>query len=118
MASTPQACRTAVRLAALAWLMLAAGGPAAADGEVCRYGSQSYQPAQNLCLDGVPYTCQDNGAWVSDRMAPCVDPVYTNKPRSCRITTNRFAAEGVKACIQGKNSQCSEGAWVDLGQRC
>jgi hypothetical protein len=104
------------RLGALALLALAAGfGPASAQ-EVCRRGSQEYQPDAKACFEGVTYTCQDNGAWVSDRGATCVVPVYESK--SCELSSHRHAAQGVRACVRGKRSLCNEGTWVDLGQRC
>lgn len=110
----------AARLILLGLLALAGAGvePARADGEVCRHGSQSYQPNQTLCLDNVMYSCQDNGAWVSTRTAGCVDPMFTAKTRSCRVATNRTAAHGTSACVAGKRSQCSDGDWIDLGRSC
>jgi hypothetical protein len=113
-----------LRVGALAILIaltvsgLTVSGPARAQGEVCRNGSQSYLPDQALCLDGVMYTCQDNGAWLSDRRGTCIDPVTTSNTKSCLVGTNRTAANGVRRCIAGKRSQCSDGEWVDLGQRC
>jgi hypothetical protein len=107
----------AARLAAFALLALAAGlGPALAEGEVCRRGSHEYQPGAQQCFESVMYTCQDNGAWVSDRGATCLVPVYESK--SCELSSHRHAAQGVRACVRGKRSLCNEGTWVDLGQRC
>jgi hypothetical protein len=110
----------AVMLAALALsVAVLPGGPARAEGEVCRNGSQSYQPDQTLCLDNVLYTCQDNGAWQSDRRRGCVDPVTTsNTMKSCPVGPNRTAANGVRRCIQGQQKECSDGAWVELGPSC
>ena len=108
--------RVVIILVALA--LSASTGAARAEGEVCRQGSQSYLPDQTLCLDGVTYTCQDNGAWLSDRRGTCIDPVTTSDTKSCPIGPNRTAANGVRRCVAGKRSQCSDGAWVDLGPRC
>jgi hypothetical protein len=109
--------RAVVILAVLA-LSGSMPGAARAEGEVCRHGSQSYLPDQTLCLDGVTYACQDNGAWLSDRRGTCIDPVTTTNTKSCPVGPNRTAANGVRQCIAGKRSQCSDGDWVDLGPRC
>jgi hypothetical protein len=107
------------RIGAVAILIaLSMSAPARAEGEVCRNGSQNYLPDQTLCLDGVRYTCQDNGAWLSDRRGACIDPVTTSNTKSCLVGANRTAAHGVRRCIDGKRSQCADGDWVDLGERC
>jgi hypothetical protein len=107
----------AARLAGIVLLVLAAGlGPARAEGEICRMGSQEYQPDATVCSKGITYTCQDNGAWLSDRSKKCIDPMYAST--SCHLTANRSAAEGTRACIRGKRSQCDGGHWVDLHKSC
>jgi hypothetical protein len=102
----------------IALALSASAGPAAAEGEVCRDGSQTYLPDQTLCRSGVMYTCLDNGAWLSDRSGTCVDPVSTSNTRSCPVSSNRTAAHGTRRCVAHKRTQCDDGDWVDLGQRC
>lgn len=98
-------------------MVLALSLPAAAD--QCRRGSIVYYPNEQVCVGGTPYTCQDNGAWVSHRGEPCRDPVlYTRLPTACRVSDNHMAASGVRQCLGGKINQCSAGSWVELDQRC
>ncbi|MBI3514798.1 MAG: hypothetical protein HY060_12160 [Proteobacteria bacterium] len=105
--------------AALLAMAAAASAPATAQGPVCRNGNEVFQPGQTMCLDGFTNTCQANGAWVSDRQWPCMEPVFNTAAKSCPIRANRSAAPGARACIDGKRRECGEsGTWVDLGVRC
>ncbi len=103
-------------LAGLALVALAL--PAAAE-TACRQGSQLVQPGATMCLDGFTNTCQPNGAWLSDRQYPCMEPVFPTAAKSCTINKNQSAAPGARACINGKRRECGEsGAWINLGVPC
>ena len=100
-------------------LAVAPIGAADAQNASCRWGNELVQPGQSMCLDGFTNTCQANGAWVSDRQWPCMEPVYPVNAKSCPISRNQSAAPGARACIGGKRRECGEsGVWVDLGERC
>ena len=98
--------------------LLAFAGQANAQ-TACRNGDEIVQPGQTMCVDGFTNMCQANGAWVSNRQSPCMDPVFNTAAKSCTIRRNRSAAPGTRACIDGKRRECAEsGTWVDLGVTC
>jgi len=107
-------------LAGLALLALAALPPTArAADTACHDGNQVFQPGQTMCLNGFNNTCQPNGAWISDRQWPCMQPVFPTDVKSCKVSANQTAAPGARACISGKRRECSEsGTWISLGVPC
>jgi hypothetical protein len=100
-------------------LALAAAPDRSAKAAACRNGNELVQPGQTMCLDGFTNTCQANGAWISDRQSPCMDPVFPTNVKSCVVNRNQTAAPGARACISGKRRECAEtGVWIDLGAPC
>ena len=99
--------------AVMALLALVAFALPAAAQTACRQGNQLMQPGTTMCLDGFTNTCQPNGAWLSDRQYPCMEPVFPTAAKSCTINRNQSAAPGARACINGKRRECGEsGAWI------
>jgi hypothetical protein len=101
-------------------LVLAAWPIGSADAQSggCRRGNEVVQPGTTMCLEGFTNTCQPNGAWISDRAFPCMEPVF-RPGKSCTISRTQSAAPGARACVAGKRRECAEtGVWIDLGNPC
>ncbi len=106
-----------IGLALMALAMLPAGSARAQT--ICHNGNEAVQVGEKQCIDGFMNMCQANGAWVSNRQWPCMEPVFNTAAKSCAIRRNQSAAPGARACINGKRRECGEsGSWIDLGSSC